>query len=203
MTNNVENKHSTAETIKEKAAHLFEKATGKTHEAESTTAEPPQAHVTDHQYDQVPGQYNVKQDDVNSSALLSSDRLPRDNTNAGATNREEITRPNAVYDQNHQKHHHAAEIAAGAAGAEAVHHHYKHNGDHINEHDHGHNHHGAEAAAAAAGAEAVHHHYKHSENNGEHGHYKIDDPQRGIISRVVGEPGDPNNLTGNNLKPTM
>ncbi|KAF9181501.1 hypothetical protein BGZ50_005473, partial [Haplosporangium sp. Z 11] len=36
-----------------------------------------------------------------------------------------------------------------------------------------------------------------------HQHHKVDDPQHGITSRLVGEPRDPNNLEPAHLKPTM
>ncbi|KAF9358160.1 hypothetical protein BGX26_002377 [Mortierella sp. AD094] len=188
MTNTIENNPSTVETIKDKAANLISKVTGKSHDTASHEPANP-AHAephTQHQHhDQahthVPGQH-TEQGQVNPSAFLSSVRLPEGNANTSAAHREEIARPDAIHDPNHHTgahvpshgHHVGTEAAAGAAAAEAVHHHYKHVGDHTGEHvgEHGHS----------------------------HDHHRVDDLQRDGVSRLVGEVGHP---AGTGLPPNV
>ncbi|KAF9113828.1 hypothetical protein BGX27_000732 [Mortierella sp. AM989] len=226
MTNTAENKPSTVEIIKDKAANLVSKVTGKSHgttthdpahpvHAESHgqhhdqahthlpgqhhdqthTQVPGQAHTHlpsqhhdqvhtqvpgqhhDQAHAQVPGQHPVH-GQVNPSAFLSSVRFPHDNANASSAHHDGVTRPDAIHDPNH------------------------HTATHIPTHG---NNAGVAAAAGAAGTEAAHHHHNHEGEHGHgHGYHKVDDPQRGVISRVVGQPGDPNNVGPSALgKPTM
>ncbi|KAG0368327.1 hypothetical protein BGZ54_002165 [Gamsiella multidivaricata] len=57
-----------------------------------------------------------------------------------------------------------------------------------------------EGETSAAGAAHTHAPGAHALD---HHHHKIDDPQHGITSRLIGERGDPNNVESLHLKPTM
>ncbi|CAO3571393.1 unnamed protein product [Mortierella alpina] len=211
MTNHTEtsaHKPSAVETLKDKAASLVNKVTGKSHghdEATHTHTEPldqhkhtPAATTTgthqDHHHTPATAtstehnKHTTEHGKVNPSAFLASVTLPDATASSGSAAAPapahapahahagaNVPVPSAVHDPSHP-HGHAA------GHTEAL-------GSHIPTHTHN-------AAATAAGIAP-------SAVGQGHNSHKVDDPQHGITSRLVGEGHDPNNLETAHIKPTM
>ncbi|KAF9006323.1 hypothetical protein CPC16_007079 [Podila verticillata] len=168
-------KPSTVETIKEKAANLVHKVTGKTstdhhHDAAHDHAHNDHIHpatLPDHTHPATLPDHS--QDKVNTSAFLSSTRLP-DETDPSVNATHPVTQPESSHIPAHV---HNVAPGTGLGGALHSEHQDPLHKDHQYHHDHAHDHH------------------------------KVDDPQHEITSRLVGAPKDPNNLESAHIKPVM
>ncbi|KAI1319544.1 hypothetical protein EDD11_003814 [Mortierella claussenii] len=228
MTNSTEHKPSTVEVIKDKAAHLVSKVTGKSHnndEVHATNTDPVIAQRQDHTshhdashvshsnaaHDTLQRPDAIHDPNHHSTALAHGvDHIPTHATNTAAP---EAAIPSTYHDQ------HSTGIPTHGQYATGVptHDQYATGLPTREPHAHHDQPHGAAAlVGAAAAAEAAQHHHHHHDGThahgthghqhvaGEHGHHhKVDDPQHGITSRLVGGPGDVNNLESMHLKPTM
>ncbi|KAG0354202.1 hypothetical protein BG005_006675 [Podila minutissima] len=164
-TTHTNNKPSAVETIKEKAANLVHKVTGKTtgHHHDAT-----HDHTHDHTHHDHTHHDTVQpdhtHDKVNASSYLSSTRLPGESDPSV-----HATHPVAQPESSHVPAH-VHNVAPGTGLAGALH---------------------------------DEHHKDHHDHDQARGHYKIDDLQHEITSRLVGAPKDPNNLESAHIKPVM
>ncbi|KAF9899035.1 hypothetical protein BX616_003344 [Lobosporangium transversale] len=223
-----EQKPSTVETIKEKASHLLHKVTGKDHhegETTHTTTHPEGQHhhgqANTHAPAPVATGHNAEPIyDPNTVAAAAApgahNNLP---THAHVSPNVPTAAATTVFptgpqgNHHHVDHHHGGTTTGASTGAEAVfpstgagtapitgahgsHHHVDHHHGGVN----------ADGATVGTALDATHHNNlthklgeHHSHENPHHG----DDPQHGVTTRLVGVPGDVNNLEGVHLKPTM
>ncbi|KAF9961676.1 hypothetical protein BGZ72_002508 [Mortierella alpina] len=206
MTNHTEtstHKPSTVETLKDKAANLVNKVTGKSHghdDATHTHTEPldqhkhtPAATTGTHQdHHQTPttatsveqDKHNADHGKINPSAFLSSVRFPDATASTGSA-----AAPAPAPAPAH------APAASNVPVPSAV---------HDPSHPHGH----AAGQTEALGSQIP----THAHNatgiaptavGHDQPHHKVDDPQHAITSSLVGNDRDPNNLEAAHIKPTI